>query len=161
MQDWHILNEETNRNIYFSVHRPQSLLRVRTNWQQRYRTPSGHWLSPQSAIRIYFCPYGREIYAKTEWKENYFYLKWSFSVTVLGVHVSKLTFGVIISSTSNTRCFKYLIPLISDVSNFSTITDTSHSMKQAKAVATFTKALSISGSVCKIHGAPNVMPLFP
>lgn len=42
---WHILNEETNRNIYFSVHTPQCLLRVRTNWQQQYRIPSGYRLS--------------------------------------------------------------------------------------------------------------------
>lgn len=134
MKDWHILNEETNKNIYFSVHRPQGLLRVRTNCQQHYRTPSRHWLSLWRPGLYWFV--SSFLWERSIQKHNQrkiIYILNAVSSWLLGVNVSNfILFGVIITRPLSTKWFKYFILLNSDSFHFSTITDISHIMKQAR-----------------------------
>lgn len=94
---WHVLNEEINRNIYFSVHRSQCL----RGWEQIGSNNivfqagidclyEGQW------CRIFFLlSYERDLCKNTI--KGKLYLKCSFFMTVLGFDVSKLIlFGVII-----------------------------------------------------------------
>lgn len=105
---WHILNEETNRNIYFSVHIPQCLLRVRTNWQQQYRIPSGYRLSQWRPVMQGFFSFiiWEKSMQKYNKRKNDLHLKSSFFITVLGLDVAKVAlFGVVISHTIEYQVF--------------------------------------------------------
>lgn len=124
-----------NKQKYlFSIHRPQGLLRVRTNYQQHYRTPSRHWLSLwRPGLYRFVSSFLWERSIQKHNQRKIIYILNAVSSWLLGVNVSNfILFGVIITRPLSTKWFKYFILLNSDSFHFSTITDISHIMKQAR-----------------------------